>query len=172
MSNEKLKDELQAKTKQLGEAEEYIDQLTEELQNERARKYNPREINFGNIASIAIEDVIKRNPSWAKKVPLIGALSGLLGTEQPDGLDGTENKTAQQEATASFTKKTIEPAAENEDSETKTKLEFFQQMEENFTEEQLTMMLQITQVLMVNPEQLLAVYELVLPQAEAGKEAA
>ncbi|HEX7906329.1 MAG TPA: hypothetical protein VF487_20785 [Chitinophagaceae bacterium] len=172
MNTEKMKEELEAKTKQLEEAEEYIDQLTEVLQAEKEKKYNSREIQFGNIASIAIEDVIKRNPAWAKKVPLIGALSGLLETEGPAVLDGTENKTASGETTASFAKKAKESAQETGDKETNAKLAFFEQMEENFTEKQLDMVIQIIHVLATNPEQLITVYELVLPQEESDKEAA
>ena len=172
MNTEKMKEELDAKTKQLEEAEEYIDQLTEELQAEKEKKYNPREIQFGNIASIAIEEVIKRNPTWSKKVPLIGALSGLLETEQPTISGSTENKAASEETSASFAKKTKEPVQENHDNETKAKLEFFQQMEENFTEEQLNMVIEIIQSLAVKPEQLATVHELVLPREESNKEAA
>ena len=172
MNTEKMREELDAKTKQLEEAEEYIDQLTEELQAEKEKKYNPREIQFGNIASIAIEEMIKRNPTWSKRVPLIGALSGLLENEQPGVSSSTENKTASEETSASFAKKINEPAQENHDKETKAKLEFFQQMEENFTEEQLNMVIEIIQSLAVNPEQLPTVYELVLPQEESEKEAA
>jgi hypothetical protein len=172
LNTEKLKEELEVKTKQLAEAEEYIDQLTGALKTEKDKKYNPREISFGNIASIAIEEVIKRNPAWAKKVPLIGALSGLMGTEQPSDLSGTENKTTTEETTASFSKKAQEPSPQSEDTETKVKLGFFRQMEEAFSEEQLTMMLQITQGLMAKPEQLPVVYELVTSQGDAEKKAA
>lgn len=172
MNTEKLKEELQEKTKQLEEAEDYIDQLTEELEAVKEKKYNPREIQFGNIASIAIEEMIKRNPTWSKKVPLIGALSGLLETEQPNVSGNTEHNAASEETSANFTKRTNELPQENQDKETKAKLEFFQQMEENFTEEQLDMVIEIIQSLAVKPEQLPTVYELVLPQEESEKEAA
>ena len=69
-------------------------------------------------------------------------------------------------------KKIKESPQENLDKETKAKLEFFQQMEENFTEEQLNMVIEIIQSLAVNPEQLTTVYELVLPKEESDKEAA
>jgi hypothetical protein len=172
LNTEKLNEELEEKTKQLEEAEEYIDQLTEELEAVKEKKYNPREIQFGNIASIAIEEMIKRNPTWSKKVPLIGALSGLLETEQPVVLDDAENKTTSEETSASFAKKVKESVQEGLDKETKAKLDFFEQMEENFTEEQFDMMIQITQLLMANPEQLPTVYELILPHEESSKEAA
>jgi len=172
LNTEKLKEELDEKTKQLEEAEEYIDQLTEELQVVKEKKYNPREIQFGNIASIAIEEMIKRNPAWSKKVPLIGALSGLLETEQPTVLDGTEKKTTSEETTASFAKTIKDPVQEDLDKETKAKMEFFEQMEENFTEEQLNMVIEIIQSLAVKPEQLTTVYELVLSKEESDKEAA
>ena len=172
MNTEKLKEELDTKTKQLEEAEEYIDQLTEELQVVKEKKYNPREMQFGNIASIAIEEIIKRNPLWSKKVPLIGALSGLLETEQPDVSASTENETAQEETSATFAKKTKESPHENHDKETKAKLEFFQQMEESFTEEQLNMVVELIRSLAINPEQLITVYELVISKEEPDKEAA
>jgi len=172
LNTEKLKEELEEKTKQLAEAEEYIDQLNEELEAVKEKKYNPREIQFGNIASIAIEEMIKRNPTWSKKVPLIGALSGLLETEQHTVSVSTENNTPSEETSASFAKKTKESPQENLDKDTKAKLEFFQQMEENFTEEQLNMVIEIIQSLAVKPEQLATVYELVLPKEESDKEAA
>lgn len=67
LNTRKLKEELESKTKQLAEAEEYIDQLQQTLEAEKARKYNPREIQFGNIAAIALEEVINRNPAWIKR---------------------------------------------------------------------------------------------------------
>lgn len=172
MYTEKLKEELDDKTKQLEEAEEYIDQLTEELQTEKEKKYNPREIQFGNIASIAIEEMIKRNPSWSKKVPLIGALSGLLETEQSTIPDSTDNQMEQEETSATFVKKPKETQQEIHDKETKAKLEFFQQMEESFTEEQLNMVVELIRSLAVNPDQLATVYELVITKEEPDKEAA
>ncbi len=45
-------------------------------------------------------------------------------------------------------------------------------MEENFTEEQLNMVIEIIQSLAVKPEQLATVHELVLPREESNKEAA
>jgi len=172
MNTEKLKEELDAKTKQMEEAEEYIDQLTDELQALKEKKYNPREMQFGNIASIAIEEMIKRNPSWSTKVPLIGALSGLLETEQPTVSGSIENEIAQEEASATFAKKTKESSQENHDKETKVKLEFFQQMEESFTEEQLNMVIELISSLAVNPELLITVYELVISKEEPDKAAA
>lgn len=95
-----------------------------------------------------------------------------MGTEQPNDLSGTENKTNTEETTVSFAKKTQEPPPQSEDTETKVKLDFFRQMEDAFSEEQLTTMLQITQGLMVKPEQLPVVYELVTSQVDAEKKAA
>jgi hypothetical protein len=170
MNTEKIREELESKTKQLEEAEEYIDQLTEELQAEREKKYNPKEMQIGNIAAIAIEEVVKRNPAWVKKVPLIGTLSGLIGNEQSVAVDETKNDTTSEETNVSFAKKVKEP--ENLNEETKVKLEFLQWMEENFSEEQFNMIIEIVQSFAAKPELLATVYELISPEEESGKEAA
>lgn len=60
--NEQLKKELETVKAELVQAEEYIESLEEDLTAERSKKHSWKELNLGNVASIAIEEVVKRNP--------------------------------------------------------------------------------------------------------------
>ena len=106
--NEQLKKELETVKAELVQAEEYIESLEEDLTTERTKKHSWKELNLGNVASIAIEEVVKRNPGWMKKVPLLGALSGLADAESSsmDKTGATENGQAsfKKKATTSQTK--------------------------------------------------------------------
>lgn len=170
ISTEQLKQELEDKTKKLTEAGEYIDQLTEALEAERAYKYNPREIKFGNIASLAIEEVIKRNPTWLKKVPVLGGLTTMISSGQSDEntLEGAADQSTGEDTHASFSKKQASvPAA---DEVTQAKLNLFANMEASFTEEQMNLVLEIVEKLTCQPGSIATIHKWLLPPAQKKNE--
>jgi hypothetical protein len=65
---------------QLTEAEEYIEQLESRLEEEKDKKIKFKD-NIGDIASQALEGMLRRNLHWFSGVPV---LEGLAGTIQED----------------------------------------------------------------------------------------
>ena len=157
--NEQLKKELETVKAELVQAEEYIESLEVDLTTERTKKHSWKELNLGNVASIAIEEVVKRNPDWMKKVPLLGALSGLADAESSsiDKTGATEN------GNASFKKKADEqPSGEINEAQ----FEFFRQMEETFSEEQLQKVMEINTAMLQDDSLVDTVYELIYDNPE------
>lgn len=106
-----------------------------------------------------------------KKVPLLGALTGFINEEQPadtslSGATGLKGAAGRQQATsqraeepqASFSKK--QPQSVTLDEETQVKLNFFNQMEAVFTEEQLNQVAEIIEQLICYPDQVPVIHEL------------
>lgn len=155
-----LREDLQKKTQQLQEAEEYIEELSQALEEETARKRSPRDIQLGTIAAVALEEVIQRNPGWLKNVPLLGVLSGIISPNKPEdkSLEGPGTNTTT-ETTASYTKK---QAATELDDTSQAKINFFNHMESVFTTEQMQMTLAILEALVNYPDDVKTTYELLL----------
>lgn len=159
---ERLREQLAEKTKLLEEAEEYGEQMQEQITELRSAKSGLKEIRFGQIASVAIEEALKRNPSWMKKVPLLGTLSGLLsdGDEQPSADQSGDNDTG---GSASFTKsKNTADEIPLSDGD-KNRLHFIKSMETFFTEPQYEELIEIIQGLAANPDQVEIVHQLLYP---------
>lgn len=153
--NELLKKELETTKVGLAEAEEYIETLEEQLSEERSKKHSWRELNLGNVASIAFEEVVKRNPAWMQKVPLLGALSGLAETEP-------QNTSSTEEGSASFKRKATQQPDEKEGVQTA----FFKHMEETFTEIQLQKVMDIIHAMIEQNALVDTVHELIYQTSE------
>jgi hypothetical protein len=97
-------------------------------------------------------------------------LSGFLTGDETmgDGLGGEPGSQSAREMNASFVKKRPKDANPHCDPITERKLDFFRQMEEAFSTDQLEKVVVIIQQLSAKTELLDTVYELV--QDETGKE--
>jgi hypothetical protein len=158
-----------------GELEDKLEAVEKEFEAFRKKRVALSEMNTGKLVGFATDYFIKNYPDLSRKLPVISTLSGLLAGEEDAEqlLAGTgHNKNETAESQTSFRKKETSEQAQQADIANQTKLAFFSQMEEAFSEEQLTMMLQITQGLMAKPEQLSVVYELVIVQETGSQKAA
>ncbi len=160
LNTEQLRKELHETKEKLEDAEEYIGTLETELETVKAKKNSWKEIQLGNVASVALEEIVKRNPNLTKNVPLLGTLSGLLGTDEE--IADTENNSADtaEEHQASFSKKVSD---ETIDKAVKAKLEFFRQMEDAFSEEELQKVFEIIHTLGEDSSQITTVHNLLIP---------
>jgi hypothetical protein len=154
--SEQLKKELESTKVELEQAEEYIETLEGELTVERNKKHSWKELNLGNVASIAIEEVVKRNPAWMQKIPLLGALSGLAETE-------TIPTNSPDEGNVSFKRKTTQQQP-NEKAAVQTA--FFQHMEEIFTEMQLQKVMEIINAMIEQNTLVDTIHELIYQTPE------
>lgn len=152
-----LKTELQEAKKQLEESEEYAEQLEEQLQDMKANKFKLGNINLGELASLAMEGIIRRNPQLLSKLPGGEALAGIIEQDNQE----KEKKLLPQptiEGDASFQKKSEGDTALNE---VQTRyLSFLSQLEQVFDQQQLESIMTIIQKLAEEPAQLPAVKQL------------
>src|ERR1035437_2591098 len=101
--NEKLKTEL-------AEAEAYIDELEEDAEKAKDKKFRLGDVNVGEFASVVLEGIVRRNPQMLAKLPGGEALAGVIVQDNQDREKALTEKTPEPEV--SFKKKTssTEPA--------------------------------------------------------------
>lgn len=148
-----LKRDYETCKKQLNEAEEYIDELEDQLNKLKGKKLHWGDVNLGDVASVIVEGMVKRNPHWVAKLPGGDALAGLIAKESNGITEATEPETEMV-----IRKKS---ASESELSEEmKAQLGFLKQLETHFSQGQLDKIMQILQAFAEEPKQIETVYEL------------
>jgi hypothetical protein len=79
MKVESLEKELAIANEELEDANEYIEKLQEQIETIQQQKTDDsKQIKLGMVASVAIEELIKRNPNMISNIPILGSLSGVL----------------------------------------------------------------------------------------------
>jgi hypothetical protein len=151
--NELMKREFETCKKDLTDAEDYIEDLEKQLSTYKSKKLHWGDVNLGDVASVIVEGMVKRNPHWVAKLPGGDALAGLIAQES------IENATAEViENEVVFKKKT--PNEEGMSEETKAQLGFLKQLETHFNQEQLDKIMLILQSFVEVPKNIETVYEL------------
>lgn len=143
-------------TKQkLGEAEEYIETLQTELEHYKNKKLHLGDINLGELASVVVEGMIRRNPQMIAKLPGGSALAGIIEQDNKERLENAQNH--QPETGASFKKKSADT---NISAEDQRYIKVIRQMEEHFDPEEIEMVMRIVNCLVEVPENIIPVAEL------------
>lgn len=151
--NDLMKRDFDVCKKELSEAEEYIEDLEKQLSTYKSKKMQWGDVNLGDVASVIVEGMVKRNPHWVAKLPGGDALAGLIAQE------ATENTTAEViENEVVLKKKT--PGDEGMSEETKAQLGFLKQLESHFNQEQLDKVMLILQSFVEEPKNIETVFEL------------
>jgi hypothetical protein len=81
MSTELMKKEIDRLKGELNESEEYIEELEKKLEETKALKATSKE-NLGEVFSIALENIVRRNTHLLGGIPLVG--QGLAGIVEQD----------------------------------------------------------------------------------------
>ena len=140
--NEKLKTEL-------ADAEAYIDQLEEDAEKAKDKKFRLGDVNVGEFASVVLEGIVRRNPQMLAKLPGGVALAGAIEQDNTERENALTEKTPEPEV--SFKKKTssTEPELSDED---KSYLDFIKSLKNKFDHEQMTSVLLVLDLLVNHPE--------------------
>ena len=152
-----IKEELDKTKKLLEESEEYAEQLETELEEVKTNKYKLGNINMGELASIALEGIVRRNPQFISKLPGGETLAGII---EQDNLE-KQNKqptVAVPEGEASFQKRTV--VADEQSDDQKRYAAYLSHLEQVFNEQQLADVMQIIQKLAEVPTQVEPVKQL------------
>lgn len=149
----RLREELQKAKEQLEEAEEYADTLEVQLSEQQKNKFNLGNINVAELASVALEGVIRRNPQFLTKLPGGDALAGVIAQDTAEKQQSINNS---QETEASFQKKSggdLKP-------EHLRYIPLLQQLDNAFNTAELEVVMTIIQRLSEEPANLKTVAEL------------
>lgn len=132
---EQLEKENQTLKAQLGEADDYINKLQTAIEEMKAKRMKLGDVHWGEIASVALEGLMRRNTHLLAKIPGAEGLAGIIAhdNKEPKQLNEIETE-------ASFKKKetgseTVEFEKINE--EDKKLIDFLKQLQEAFSEEEL-----------------------------------
>jgi hypothetical protein len=127
----RLREELETTKEELLETEEYAEKLQKEIDYIKENKFKLGNINIGELASVAMEGMIRRNPQFLTNLPGGEALAGIIEQDNKE----QENRIGHQQATtpepaATFQKKETSDA---QFSETEIRqLHFLNQLQEGF----------------------------------------
>lgn len=175
MATELLKKELLETKEELEEAESYIDELEKKLAEAKSTKAVQKE-SLGEVVSLALESMIRRNSHLLSGIPLVG--QGLAGVVEQDNkrLEGvSQTPSLGEEAKVSFKRVcSDEPATSTESvsEEDKQTLDYFQSVRQAFTEPELIQVLEIIAVLSNQKESISSVLELLKEEGEEETNAA
>ena len=131
----RLREELQTTKEELEEAEEYSDKLEKEIQYMKENKFKFKNLDMGEIASVALEGMLRRNPQIFTRVPGGETLAGLIVQDNKE----QEARLLQQQPTVE-TEATFQKKGNNEPqlSEIEARqLAFLNQLQEGFDAKQI-----------------------------------
>ena len=167
--NDLVRQELERTKKQLKEAEEYSEKLEAELSALREKKSHVGNVNLGELASVALEGIVRRNPQLIAKIPGAESLAGIIEADNKEKANQLA-AAAEPQTEVSFKKKTAESqhaGTENTTAqnatltdEEKGYIQFMRCIAESFEEEEIILLTHIIQKLEEDSSQLKTVAEL------------
>lgn len=131
----KLREELQATKEELQETEEYAEKLEKEIEYIRENKFKLGNINIGELASVAMEGMIRRNPQFLTKLPGGDALAGIIVQDNQEQEAKLLQQRMEPQPEATFQRK---ENSEAQFSEVEIRqLAFLNQLQEGFDQKQI-----------------------------------
>lgn len=158
--HEALVKELEQTKQQLKESEEYAEKLETELNQFRNKKLHWGNVNLGELASVVVEGIVRRNPQMVAKLPGGEALAGII--EEDNKERANPANTISEGTKVSFKMKTGENEAEKVtlSEEEKGYLNFMRGIAESFEDEEIIVLTQVINKLEEDTTQLKPVAEL------------
>lgn len=134
---------------ELEDAEKYIDELEDKLEKTGSKKFRLGDVNVGELASVVLEGVVRRNPQILTALPGGEALAGVIIQDNENREKALSDKSPEPEV--SFRKKSSqsEPALSDED---KSYLNFIKSLKDKFDHSQMTSVFLILDTLSKSPD--------------------
>ena len=139
--NEKLKTEL-------SEAEAYIEELEDNAEKAKDKKFRIGDVNVGEFASVVLEGFVRRNPQLLTKLPGGEALAGVIEQDNVEREKALLAKSPEPEVSFKKKSSSSEPTMSEED---KSYLDFIKSLKDKFDHEQMTSVMLILDVLAKSP---------------------
>lgn len=140
--NEKLKTDL-------AEAEAYIEQLEDDADKVKDKKFRMGDVNVGEFASVMLEGFVRRNPQLLTKLPGGEALAGVIEQDNADREKALLDKSPETEVSFSKKSNNTQSALSEED---KSYLDFIKSLKDTFDNEQMNDVMSILDVLSKQPD--------------------
>ncbi|RYY91020.1 MAG: hypothetical protein EOO15_00320 [Chitinophagaceae bacterium] len=132
----RLREELQSVKEELEDSEEYNEKLEKEIQFLKESKFKLGNINIAELASVALEGIVRRNPQMLTKLPGGEALAGMVVQDNLDREKQLQQPTGlQPEPEVSFQRK--EQAGPQVSEDELRQLAFLRQLTEGFDTRQI-----------------------------------
>ncbi len=157
--HEALIKELEQTKQQLKESEEYAEKLAAELNVFRSKKMHWGNVNLGELASVVVEGIVRRNPQMVAKLPGGETLAGIIEEDNKERANPTT-------AINDGTKVSFKMKDENEPTKVMLTeeeigyLNFMKGISENFEDEEIIILTQVINKLEEDTTQLKPVAEL------------
>ncbi|TRU49817.1 MAG: hypothetical protein EWV91_07030 [Microcystis aeruginosa Ma_QC_Ca_00000000_S207] len=135
---EQVKKELGETQKQLEQAEQYIEKLEGKLE-EASSKRKLGDVQWGEVASIALEGVMRRNAHLLAAIPGAEGLAGVIQQDTLQKMNAAASE-SQAETETSFKKKEQRPELSEQQQEY---LRFLEQLEERFEPQEMQQVMHI-----------------------------
>lgn len=155
----KLREELETTRQELEETEDYAEKLEKEIAYLKENKFKLGNINIGELASVALEGIVRRNPQILTKLPGGEALAGIIEQDNQDK-ERLLSQPAVPEPQVTFEKETFAGITEEE----KRHLAYLRKLEQTFTREQAEMFNAVLGAMVEEPSIIPTVLEFIHPK--------
>lgn len=142
-----LKKENERLQTELTEAEAYIEELEDNAEKAKDKKFRMGDVNVGEFASVILEGFVRRNPQMLAKLPGGEALAGVIEQDNADREKVLLDKSPEPEVTFKKSGSTTGNLSE----EDKSYLDFIKSLKDKFDQEQMTSVMLILDVLAKSP---------------------
>ncbi len=152
----RLKRELFEQRREIEEKDEYIEKLENLIEEAKKNGNKIGGVHLGEVLSVAMEGLVRRNTHLIAKIPAVSGLAGII--EQDNIRLENQTSTPTQETEASFKKKetTTVPALTEQEQ---AFVNLFKELEKQFTEDELGLVMEILDALSKDNTQIQAVLE-------------
>lgn len=154
---------------ELQESEEYADQLAAAVEVAKANGNKIGGVHWGDVVSVALEGLVRRNTHLIAQIPAVSGLAGLIEKDN----NRTETETPEN-AEVSFKKKEVSPASSNNapalTEQEQAFVNLMRELEKLFTEDEMGQVMSILDALSKDKSQLQPVAELLCEGEEEEQE--
>jgi hypothetical protein len=155
----KLREELETIKEELTETEEYAKGLEKEIEHLKDNKFKLGNINIGELASVALEGIVRRNPQMLTKLPGGEALAGIIEQDNRDKERVLEQPSAPESGV------TVEKATGIDiTDEEKRHLAYLRKLEQSFNKEQAEMFNSVLGAMVEEPSIIPTLIEFINPK--------
>lgn len=155
----KLREELETTKQELEETEEYAEKLEKEIEYLKENKFKLGNINIGELASVALESMVRRNPQFLAKLPGGESLAGIIEQDNREK-EKLLSQPSAPEPQVSFQKETAPEITEEE----KRHLAYLRKLEQTFNREQAEMFNAVLHAMVEEPSIIPTILEFINPK--------
>lgn len=126
--------------KELREMEEYNDQLNEAIENAKANANKIGGVHWGEVFSVAVEGLIRRNTHIIGQIPGVSGLAGIIEKDNKNPIKESPSV----ETEVSFKKAQSAPSLTEDE---KQFIEIFRELQKHFLEDEIGQIMEILDIL-------------------------